>query len=419
MSERYTTTMQLPVASIANFSLTLGAEHWRSPRTATEVLNTAVLTGSLPGATVYRQKPEKNTGAFVQGQFGIVDALFFTYGIRADWNPNFGADAKVKPGKYGLSYTHDIGPVSAKLRGSYGRSIRPPGPGLALAQSLTSLGYPSDHFLITQFGDFDYYKDNPDLLPEHQQGGEGGIELYFGSRGSLVITRYNQTVDNLITSVFRADSVRSLVPDDGTLDCGSFFRDDEGYCFQYQSQYLNASSIRNQGWELQSSVNIGPVTTRGTYSWTKSRILGITPRYRALLGADAAAYAPGSPFKFIPEHTWALGFTYSRAASTMSLNLDGIGALYKAGDAISITTNTLGSGLRLRNDAMRVGLPETYRPLGKGYAMADFNASHKLSKNVEVTLQVQNLTDYYRNDMSSDYASIGRQSKLGFRWRMN
>jgi outer membrane receptor for monomeric catechols len=51
------------------------------------------------------------------------------------------------------------------------------------------------------------------------------------------------------------------------------------------------------------------------------------------------------------------------------------------------------------------------------YAMADLNASHRLATRVESVLQVQNLTDRYTNDFWGTFATMGRQTRLGFRIR--
>src|SRR5262249_52882271 len=138
---------------------------------------------------------------------------------------------------------------------------------------------------------------NPELVPEHQQGGEGGLELYLGTHGSLVVTRYNQTVDGLIAQPV-VDSVRSLVPCPiGQCEASSSSRDANGYGYWRQYESLNMGSIRNQGWELQASANLGPLTTRGTYSWTKSRTIGVNPKYRAFF-ANQPQYTPGATFQY-------------------------------------------------------------------------------------------------------------------------
>lgn len=420
LSERYATTIQVSLTSFAGLNLTVGGDHWRT-KGSSWTANPIVLTGSIPSPTVTRTHPGSNSGAFVQGQFSIKDALFFTYGIRSDWNPNFGDRAKVKPGRYGVSYARDIntpfGSVSAKLRGSYGRSIRPPSEGLELAVPVVSGTF------YTLFGPHDSRLANPDLGPEHQQGGEGGMELYFGSRASLVITRYNQTVDNLIAQAGRIagaglskpgpDSVRSLAPLNNINNCSSSFRDDEGHCYRYQTQYLNVGSIRNQGWELQSSVNIGPLTTRGTYSWTKSRVLGVTPKYKALLAATNPEFEAGGLFNYLPEHTWALGMVYAHSQGSLALSVNGIGIRYVNDNGLSQSISGLN---RLSSNRPRFDI-SNYRALGTGYSTADLNATQRLSPRIDATLQITNLTDYYQNDFSVQNVSIGRQTRAGVRVR--
>lgn len=420
VSERYSTTMQLAPSSFAHLNLTMGGDHWRNNGSTWFVSSLALTGSSLSNPFVSRTHPDKNSGAFAQGQLGLWDALFFTYGVRADWNPSFGDKVKVKPGRYGVSYTRDIetpvGPVSAKLRGSYGSSIRPPSSTQKLSVSETSTSR------IALFGPYNTILANPDLLPEHQQGGEGGVELYFGSRASLVVTRYNQTVNNLISQVGSItasggpglDSVRALQPGDASGFCSSSFRDAEGYCYRYQQQFLNVGSIRNQGWELTSSLNIGPLTTRGTYSWTKSRVLGVTPKYKAFL--TSSAFAPGRPFNYVPEHTWALGATYAHSASSLSLSVNGVGMRYISQNALTYASGSINRSVY---DRPLMALPSNYRSMSSGYATADLNATHRFSSRIDATLQINNLTNYYENDFSIAYATIGRQSRLGFRWRIN
>lgn len=406
-SERYTTNIQIPVTPVASLNLTLGGDHW-STQSLSSTAFPVGLTGTLAGAKITRAKPAKNTGAFVQGQFSLNNALFFTYGIRSEWNPNYGDDVRVSPGRYGASYVREIGFLSAKFRGSYGRSTRPPAGGFKLARAETI------SFFLDLFGPYDSYIANTDLNPEHQQGGEGGVELYVGNRASLVVTRYNQTVDNLISVVSGVDSIRSIIPDvpGGSGGCSSQYRDEDRHCYRYQFQYLNVGSIRNQGWELQSSVNTGPITTRGTYSWTKSRVLGVTPRYRALL--TDSKFTPGRPFDYLPEHTWALGLTYARNSTTVGLMVNGIGMLYKHWDDARISAS---AGNRLFTSRSRINAPNIYRSMGAGYSIADLNATHRFGSHIDAVLQIHNLNNYSQNDFSGLYAAIGRQSKLGLRVR--
>lgn len=414
-SERYTTTVQVPLSSVAGVNLAVGGEHWRTNGYSWNASPVA-LTGNFASVnSLTRTKGDKNRGAFVQGQIAFIDALFFTYGVRADWNPNFGDDVKVKPGRYGVSYTRDIGPVSAKLRGSYGRSIRPP----TSVAKVAVLAGPTNvtSGTIGQFGLITAQLANPNLEPEYQQGGEGGMELYFGSRASLVVTHYNQTVDNLIFGVNGVDSVRSLTNTTPSFNCSSVFRDDDGYCYYYQLQYLNVGSIRNQGWELQSSINMGPFTSKATYSWTTSRVIGITPRYRAKL--PFSLFQPGRTIALVPEHTWALNTTYAKAGSTVSLSINGVSRIYNE-NSIANELGLLISSARIINTQPRMNNPTDYRVPGSGYTTADLNATHRFSSRIDALFQTVNLTDYKHSDVADgQHASIGRQTKAGLRIRLN
>lgn len=398
-SVRYSTTAQIPIATFGKLTVTTGADAWNDLSTATFLQNLPSATGSLTSTfqSVTRQ-PSHNSGAFVQGQLGLLDALFLTYGLRAEWNPNYGEEAQpnLAP-RVGAAYTRNDGWLTTKLRGSYGRATRPP------STNQKSVAYTTDN----QYGRYAQTLESPELGPQYQQGGEGGVELYLGTRASLVVTRYNQTVDDIIARPV-VDSVRSLAPNPSSTVSPL---DANGYGFQYQFQNLNIGSVRNQGWELQGSINMGPFTTRGTYSWTKSRVIGITRKYRAVL--TSSAYQVGRSFNFLPEHTWAMTTMYSRAGSMVSLTLNGTGTLRRVSDDL-----TLSMGSRLDITQARKMTPVGYLPIGPAYTMADLNASHRFSPHLDGVLQIQNLTDFYRNDNQIQFTSIGRQTKVGLRVKL-
>jgi len=409
-SLRYTTTAQVPITALTQATVTVGIDGWQSLTSYLD-LRSRTLTGTITdvnGSPYMTRQPGHNTGGFLQTQFGVRDQLFLTYGLRAEWNPSFGANADPSYApRYGIAYTQDVGAVTAKLRASYGRSTRPPPIGAKNARA-ASFG----NAVLADYGNFDYFLANPELTPEHQQGSEGGVELYWGTRGSLVVTRYNQTVDQLIAPP-KVDSVRSRTT---PITSWAYNFDANGYGYMYQYRYLNIGSIRNQGWEAQGSVTTGPVTTKGTYSWTKSRTIGVNPKYRASFSAeDYPQYQPGATFDFLPEHTWALAVLYSRAQTTVGLNVSGVGRITNLEDDFSL--KYLGSGLRLRQNSQRMRR-SGYVDVNNGYTMADLTGSHRFSSRVEGVLQVQNLMNYYVNDFLSTYATMGRQEKAGLRIRL-
>jgi outer membrane receptor protein involved in Fe transport len=187
----------------------------------------------------------------------------------------------------------------------------------------------------------------------------------------------------------------------------------DGYGYWQQFQYFNLGSIRNQGWELQGSANLGSLRTRGTYSWTKSRVIGVNPEYRARF-ANQPQYQPGATFRYLPEHTWALGVTYARAGSFVALDFTGTGQVKNQPN--EFTLRNLVGNVRLTQNRLNLNNNgNAYSNFNAGYALADLTASHRFAARVEALLQVQNLSDRYIKDESAGNAVMGRQIKAGFR----
>jgi len=416
---RYSTTVRVPVTSWSQLTTSVGGDAWQSLTTSLSVQSTR-LTGTLDGSTYASRQPAHNAGGFLQSQLALGDAFFVTYGLRAEWNPNYGKDAQpnLAP-RMGVAYARDIatpfGLVTAKVRGSYGRSTQPP----ALDDKNS---IPSNQFwLDPYFAKFNTQLANPSLGPSSQQGGEGGVELYFGSRASLTVTRYNQTVDNFVITVYGVDSVKSLVP---CAQCQYFGAtaghiDSLGYAYAMQSQNMNAISFRNQGWELHGTTTLGPLTTNATYSWTKSRVIGVTERFRAFFPpSDFASYQPGTSFNYLPEHTWAVGLTYGQQATSVTLNISGVAQISGRYTDSKWANEHVSSYLRLRNDAWRAtGFLPGSEPMRSGYAMADVNAMHRITNAIEARVQVQNLTNLYKDEGNQLTTTLGRQTKAGLNLR--
>jgi hypothetical protein len=151
---------------------------------------------------------------------------------------------------------------------------------------------------------------------------------------------------------------------------------------------------------------------RGTYSWTKSRVIGLTPKYAPLL--KSSYYQKGASFQLLPEHTWATAITYAHARTSLTLNLNGLGRYNKWENEYA----------NFRSKRLDVDKPLMINPYSSinsypalGYTMADLNGTQRFSSRVEGVVQVQNLGNYYTNDYNNRYASIGRQTKFGLRMR--
>jgi hypothetical protein len=131
-------------------------------------------------------------------------------------------------------------------------------------------------------------------------------------------------------------------------------------------------------------------------------------------------YRAGATFQYLPEHTWALGMTYARARTTVALTVTGTGLIRNSDDALFVEHIEPGVRLDQNRWTLRANSSikdEFYDSHNQGYALADVTASHQFTHHVESVLEIQNLTDHYTLDASARAATIGRQTRLGFRIR--
>jgi len=406
----YTTTVQGALTSVLRAVVTGGADGWHNVTTDLQIAGTKFSGSDLSG--VVARQPSHDRGAFVQAQLSVFDQVFLTYGLRAEWNPNYGKDVnpKLTP-RYGIAATRDIGSVTAKVRASYGTATQVPSPGETDGLTQCQNDPSSCAKFVRGYGhDVLIHLPNAGLLPSFQRGGEGGIDLYLGSRGSVSVTYFNQTVNNLILFGI-VDSVESIIP---ALD---YLGEDPYNCYpcgwwQWQVQYVNAADIRNAGLSLQGTWNIGPLTTTGTYSWNRSRVIGVTPRYRQVFPTIVA----GAAFLQAPEHTFAGSLQYARAGTTITLNLQGQGIINANGDPKGVTGCRAGFRLKLPCGTFTANGGKV-RMANPGYARTDLNVTHRLLAQVDGLLQIQNLSDSYQFDGGGQSTVIGRQSKAGLRIR--
>jgi outer membrane receptor protein involved in Fe transport len=256
----YNTSAHGQLAAGVSGTLTVGFDHYRLP--VASFFNSGLLTttGTLqpaPGRTFSATRTiTNNTGYFAQAQLGLRDALFLTGGLRAEQNSDFGdsLSTPLSP-RVGLSYVQPVGAMTLKLRGSWGRAIRAPGPEFRnAAVSGTALRLAS-----------------PALGPERQRGWDAGLDAVFASRGSLSVTYYDQTAENLINLV-----TLSAVP--------------------IVSQFQNVGRVGNSGIEVEGALALGPVELRAQYGYSRSRIEQLVPNYTGDLQI-------GDQVMGIPKHT--------------------------------------------------------------------------------------------------------------------
>ncbi|GLC27619.1 hypothetical protein rosag_41320 [Roseisolibacter agri] len=231
-----------------------------------------------------------NTGALAQGQLSWRESLFLSGGARVEHvsGPSSGAQVALLP-MLGASWVRELGPWTAKLRGAYGRGIRP---ARTVVRGATWTGGRVQGALTA-------------LEPEEQAGTEVGVDLLLGSRLGLRATRFDQRASGLVQPV-------AIVVDSTPGGRGPGMR---GPRIAYDLQ--NVGAIDNRGWELQATSAAGPLSVAATLSLVSSRVDRLANGYRGDLRAgDRILEVPARSVGLTAAWTtrrWTIASTLSRA----------------------------------------------------------------------------------------------------------
>ncbi len=361
----YTTAVTAALTPGLSGSLTAGFDHYshRANDWGGDVANTTGAIQTDPSSPLSADRTiTNNTGLFAQAQLGVHDALFLTAGLRAEHNTNFGDSlgTPLSP-RLGVSYALPLGGATLKLRGSWGRAIRAPDPGAKIA--INEPGY-------VQLA-------NQVLGPERQQGWDAGVDAVVGGHASLSVTYYDQTANGLI----------QLVPLDATAAI-----------YQYQ----NVARVRNTGFELEGAVMAGPVTVKGQYGYTRSRVEDLGPTYSGdLRVGDQVLGTPwhtaGASMSIAPHKgtTLTAGLTFVGSWN----NIDPIPAL-----RCFNRTGPCGSSIR------------DYIAPYPHFARVNATVWQQLAPAVSGFISVDNATNSNANEYTSIYPVRGRTTTLGLKF---
>ncbi|NUQ20719.1 MAG: TonB-dependent receptor [Gemmatimonadaceae bacterium] len=206
-----------------------------------------------------------NTGLIVQGTSALRGIVYLTGGVRLEQNAGFlGAPRWSALPMLGASLVGGNEQVIVKVRGAYGRGIRPP-----RTASRESLGGHDGRDEIERFG----------VAPESQSGIEFGGDVYVGRALLLRVTRFDQTATNLIQPVI--------------VDLGGYSGGGGPGPRRIDYQLQNVGEIANDGWELEGQLARGPATLGGTFSWTSSTVQRLSYGYTGdLLVGDRVLEVP-------------------------------------------------------------------------------------------------------------------------------
>jgi iron complex outermembrane receptor protein len=316
----------------------------------------------------------------LQGSGGMVaqvdaswrNALFATSGVRVERDDGVAmTNGLATLPIFGGAAVHDFGPVTTKLRASYGTAIRPVG-------SVMRSSWTAREAVV-----------QGTLAPEEQSGIEAGIDAFVGSAFALHLTRFDQHAYNLIQPVAIASS---LVPNpiDGTTR------------LMYALQ--NVGEITNRGWELESTVAHGPLSLTGTASLVDSRMRQLTSGYTGdmrpndrMLGVPARMAGLTSAWR---APRWSAALTVTRASDWV--NYDGL-ALYTA----SATAGRAIVGEQLR----------AYWRTYPGVTRVSASLSRQLFGGFSLLFSGQNLLDVQRGEPDNVTVVPGRTVTAGVQAR--
>jgi iron complex outermembrane receptor protein len=275
-SARYSTTLQSSGENSA-LEVALGAEYSRLVRE--RFGGRDVVSSMGRGLASLYADSVNNTGVFAQGKLGIASRVYFSAGLRAERNSSFGDQfGTAWSPLVGVVVTRDVGALTVKLRGAYGKGIRPPPPSARLSLTTTrSRQLP-----------------NASLSPESQSGVEGGVELFTGDRASLRATVYAQRAHGLVQTVlFQSDA--SPV-----------------------SMQQHNGRIANDGLELEGFTLFGIGRIDGTWATTKSRVMRLARTYTGDLRV-------GDPMPDVPSWSGSLAISTGVARMTMTAGAVAVG----------------------------------------------------------------------------------------------
>jgi outer membrane receptor protein involved in Fe transport len=379
----YSTTVELPGERRFRPSLTAGVEHTEFTNHAGQGVGTRP-DGTL-SQTSFSRTDDRTTGYFAQGQVGVLERVFFTAGLRVEDNPNYGETVGLgwSP-RVGATFVQDAGALTVKVRGAYGEATRPPPPEARITEFAT------DPFLGITYPE---RLGNPDIRPEVQRGGELGVDLVWGGRGSLQVTRYQQVAHDLIAWIDRVQVDTSIIV--------------SGEPFEYpQLEYVNVARVRNRGWEVQGRASAGPWSLRGTWSTADSRVLeGVEDReYEEGDIVFGPARQSGSLGVRYEAGRLAVGGHLTHVGAVRIQNNDALGRLRQNERLLRLAGRTWTSDQRLSGSFM-----------ADAYQTVDLSAEFAATRGTRVFGQVQNAFDQYRTDAGTLRVTPGRRSLAGVR----
>lgn len=212
--------------------------------------------GSADLSALYRESLDAR-GAFTQVRLRL-GHLVLSGGARADRISSVGENAEAPwAATAGASWSTAVGLATLRLRGAWGRALRPPEPGMSQALAAGTIRQEA----------------NPALRAERQSGVELGAELHFANGGWLRVTWFDQRADDLLQQVD--------------------LRRPTGATRFYQFQ--NVGAITNRGLEMDGGFHAGRLSAAARVHLVSSRVTRLSPTYTGEFEpGDTPLEVPGS-----------------------------------------------------------------------------------------------------------------------------
>jgi iron complex outermembrane receptor protein len=320
----------------------------------------ASFVGGEPAITRYDQARASNgISAQLDGRFFERAAL--SGGLRLQRDDVNGSSATSMLPMLGASYLAGGRDLNVRFRTAYGKAIRWP--------SIPVTGWDTDGQVL-----------RPALAPEQQAGLETGVDVTIG-HVAFQVTRFDQVATGLMQSVAINDGAEDITGKTQT---------------RYTLQ--SVGEIANNGWELQASLNRGPLGVLGSMSLVNSRVLHVADGYAGDLRA-------GDRMLAVPARTVSLQASWSAANWSTSLTAA------RAFDWINYDRLTLA---RQSDEITGVGLRSYWRQYsGSTHLRATF--SRTLSARMMLLLTGDNLLNSQTGEPDNSTVIPGRTLSFGVR----
>lgn len=394
---RYNTAYRLVIGELFSMRLTAGGEYSSYNSASGTALGIRFneygdVRSEPEGTRTFSSTERWTSGYSGMVEIGYKEKLFFTTSMAGKTDPRGAKKTYIVPPRFGLTYTHNIGEMSLRVRGEYGTAVRPVNPSYTTGSVSSTV----------------VYLPNPDLAPEKREGWDAGLEIYWKNDASISMTRFSEEGKDAI-----------MVNDLGMVNGVQTY------------QHINIGSVTIAGYELQgklSFVAMGiPITLNANYTYSDNVIEAISNQY---VPGPTQIYEVGDRINGVPKHSGGGGINIRVWEGNLGVYWQFSGGGrgvdycawydYRYGSAphrdlelpySELPTTVLIDGVYVSKKS----ITRSYRVEYPTYWKFNLRAEQQLTKNLNVFLNITNLFNDTGADLKNTYAVQGRTTVLGVR----